>query len=165
PLPFPLRQFNHFAQFFRCDEASPLPGLNPHKLITRATPFHILLKLLLPECEMVQGIAVEIMADQRTQYEWRNLSIEHRTQPLPETEIPDSQLFPYFLIRIFVCLYEIDGLSAHSDNVFLPKTEFYFAFCVFCEIETKDFIASGTRLAPDAAKCSHFREAILPLVS
>jgi hypothetical protein len=26
-------------------------------------------------------------------------------------------------------------------------------------------IASGARLAPDAAKCSHFREAIFPLVS
>jgi len=45
------------------------------------------------------------------------------------------------------------------------KTRMFFRLSPFCEIETKDFIASGARLAPDAAKFSYFREATLPLVS
>jgi hypothetical protein len=43
------------------------------------------------------------------------------------------------------------------------KQGFSFAFPPFCQIETKDFIASDAQLSSDAAKFSHLCEATLPL--
>jgi hypothetical protein len=63
----------------------------------------------------------------RRQYGFRVLGVN------PTTLSPSAKWLLEF--RIFVCLYEVDSISAYSDNVFSPKTELYFAFRIFCEIE------------------------------